>query len=120
MTAGDNDTPEMAAYLKQRAREGRGDGHYEVDFYPWPAVSRYTMIAKVLADAKDGSAEAGLIPCCIEKSGNITVRTRENGGEEVLDFIRRQTDGADLGVELVWNEDGTFVHMKEKQRRGRD
>ena len=103
MTAGYNDTPEMIAYLKQRAREGRGDGHYEVDFYPWSAVSRYTMIAKVMVDEEDGSVEAGLIPCSIEKSG-----------EEVLDFIRKQTDGANLGVELIWNEEGTFVHMKEK------
>lgn len=113
MTAGYNDTPEMIAYLKQRAKEGRGDGHYEVDFYPWSEVSRHTMIARVLVD-EDGSMEPGLIPCYIEKNGTITVRTRENGGDEVLDFIRRQTDGANLGVELVWNEDGTFVHMKEK------
>lgn len=114
MTAGYNDTPEMIAYLKQRAKEGRGNGHYEVDFYPWSAVSRYTMIAKVLVDEEDGTIESGLIPCYIEKSGNITVRTRENGGEEVLDFIRKQTDGANLGVELTWSEDGTFVHMREK------
>jgi poly-gamma-glutamate synthesis protein (capsule biosynthesis protein) len=114
MTAGYNNTPEMIAYLKQRAKEGRGNGHYEVDFYPWSEVSRYTMIAKILVDEK-GNVEPGLIPCYIEKSGNITVRTRENGGEEVLDFIRKQTDGANLGVSLEWNEDGSFVYMREKE-----
>lgn len=111
MTAGHNDTPEMIAYLKQRAREGRGDGHYEVDFYPWSAVSRYTMIAKVLVD-KNGVVDSGLIPCYIEKSGNVTVRTRDNGGQEVLDFIIKQTDGANLGVKFQWSEDGAFVYMR--------
>lgn len=113
MTAGHNDTPEMIAYLKQRAKEGRGDGHYEVDFYPWSPVSRYTIIAKVLADS-NGVTEYGFIPCYIEKDGSITVRTRENGGQEVLDFMIRQTDGADLNVKLEWSQDGTFVYMHEK------
>ena len=111
MTAGHNDPPEMIAYLKQRAREGRGDGHYEVDFYPWSEVSRYTMIAKVLVD-KNGVVDSGFIPCYVEKSGNVTVRTRDNGGQEVLDFIIKQTDGANLGVRFQWSEDGTFVYMR--------
>lgn len=111
MTAGYNDTPEMIAYLKQRAKEGRGDGHYEVPFYPWSAVSRYTMIAKVLVN-KEGVVKSGLIPCYIEKSGNIVPKTRDTGGQEVLDFIRKQTDGANLGVNFEWSEDGTFVCMR--------
>ena len=113
MTAGHNDTPEMIAYLKQRAREGRGDGHYEVDFYPWSPVSRYTIIAKVLTD-DSGVTEFGFIPCYIEKDGNITLRTRDNGGQEILDFMVKQTDGANLNARLEWSDDGTFVWMREK------
>ena len=111
MTAGHNDTPEMIAYLKQRAREGRGDGHYKVDFYPWSEVSRYTMIAKVLVDEK-GIVDSGFVPCFIEDSGNVVLRDRSHGGQEVLDFIVRQTDGANLGVKFEWSRDGSFVHMK--------
>jgi len=111
MTAGHNDTPEMVAYLKQRAKEGRGNGHYEVDFYPWSEVSRYTFIARVTV-GKSGIAECGLIPCYIEKSGNVAVRTRESGGDEVLDFVRKQTEGAGFRVEFAWDGDGTWVHMK--------
>ncbi len=114
MTAGYNDTPEMVAYLKQRAKEGRGDGHYEVPFYPWPEVSRYTMIARVMAD-KNGVTECGFIPCYIEKSGNIVVKTRDEGGQEVLDFIIRQTDGANLNAALRWSDDGSYVIMEEKE-----
>ena len=110
MTAGHNNTPEMIAYLKQRAREGRGDGHYEVEFYPWSQVSRYTMIAKVLVD-ENGIVESGFIPCYIEKSGNVTVKNRVNGGQEVLDFVFKQTEGAHLGVSFEWSEDGTFISM---------
>ena len=110
MTAGHNNTPEMIAYLKQRAREGRGDGHYEVEFYPWSQVSRYTMIAKVLVD-ENGIVESGFIPCYIEKSGNVTVKNRVNGGQEVLDFVIKQTEGAHLEVSFEWSEDGTFISM---------
>lgn len=113
MTAGYNDTPEMIAYLKQRAKEGRGDGHYEVPFYQWSEPSRYTMIAKVMAN-KDGMTECGFIPCYIEKSGNIVVKTRDHGGQEVLDFILRQTDGANLNAALRWSDDGSYVIMESK------
>ena len=110
MTAGYNDTPEMMAYLKERARQGRGDGHYKVDFYPWSEKSRLTIIAKVIAD-KTGVLECGFIPAYIEDSGNVVIKDRGNGGQEVLDFMRAQTDGASLGVRLEWSEDGSFVKM---------
>ena len=99
----------MLAYVT--TREGRGGGHYEVPFYPWSESSRYTMIAKVLVN-KDGVVDSGLIPCYIEKSGNVVPRNRENGGQEILDFIKKQTDGAFLGVSFEWSEDGTFVYMR--------
>ena len=129
MTAGYNDTPEMVAYLKERARQGRGGGHYKVDFYPWSEKSKLTIIARVLAD-KEGNLECGFIPAYIEDSGNVVVRTRDDGakagsagkpgvgntaqagsGRDVLDFMRAQTDGADLGVKLDWSEDGTYIRM---------
>lgn len=110
MTSGYNDTPEMVAYLKERARQGRGGGHYKVDFYPWSEKSRLTIIAKVLAD-KNGVLECGFIPAFIEDSGNVVIKNRENGGQDVLDFMRAQTDGAGLGVKLEWSDDGSFVRM---------
>jgi poly-gamma-glutamate synthesis protein (capsule biosynthesis protein) len=110
MTSGYNDTPEMVAYLKERARQGRGGGHYKVDFYPWSEKSRLTIIAKVIAD-KSGVVECGFIPAYIEDSGNVVVKNRDNGGQDVLDFMIAQTDGADLGVKLEWSEDGSYVKM---------
>ena len=124
MTAGYNDTPEMVAYLKERARQGRGGGHYKVDFYPWSEKSRLTIIAQVLAD-KEGNLECGFIPAYIEDSGNVVVLRRDDAGtidggqrscsktaQEVLDFMRAQTDGANLGVKLDWSEDGKYIVMK--------
>ena len=110
MTSGYNDTPEMIAYLKERAKQGRGGGHYKVDFYPWSEKSRLTIIAKVIADKK-GVVECGFIPAYIEDSGNVVVKNRENGGQDVLDFMIAQTDGAELGVKLEWSEDGSYVKM---------
>lgn len=111
MTAGYNNTPEMIAYLQQRKKEGRGDGHYEVPFYPWSEVSRYTMIAKVVVD-KNGVVESGFIPCYIEKTGNVVPKTRNNGGEDILEFVKKQTEGANLKVKFQWNEEESFVYMR--------
>ncbi len=110
MTAGHNTTPEMEAYLRQREKEGRGGGHYKVDFYPWSEKSRLTIIARVLAD-RHGILECGFIPAFIEDSGNVAVRNREDGGEAVLEFMREQTNGAGLGVRLEWSADGSYIRM---------
>jgi len=108
LTIGYNDTPEKLAYLVQRNKEGRGDGHYEVDFYPWPPYSRLTILPRVLANKK-GLVECSFIPCYIEKSGNVVPRTRLDGGQEVLDWIIKQTEGSELGTKYQWSEDGTYV-----------
>ena len=113
LTLGYEDTPEKEAYLIQRAIEGRGNGHYEVDFYPWPPISRLTIFPVVLAD-KQGVVESRFIPCYIEKSGNVVPRTRENGGQEILDFVIKQSEGAKLGTCFEWSEDGTFVSIHRK------
>lgn len=110
MTAGYNDTPEMLAYLKQRAKEGRGDGHYEVPFYPWSELSRNTVAATVRVD-EAGHLECGFVPCYIEKDGNIVPKTKSDGGQQVLDFIQQQTSGANLNARFEWTEDGTAVRM---------
>ena len=44
-------------------------------------------------------------------SFNVVVKNRDNGGQDVLDFMVAQTDGAYLGVKLEWSEDGSFVRM---------
>lgn len=111
MTAGKNDSPEMIAYLKQRAIEGRGGGHYRVDFYPWSEISRLTGIAQVLID-KDGNTENYFIPCYIEDSGAVVPKNRFDGGQEVFDFLLKQSEGAGLSARLSWTEDGLKIFFK--------
>ncbi len=111
MTAGKNDTPEMLAYLKQRAKEGRGGGHYRVDFYPWSEISRLTGIAQVLID-KNGNTENYFIPCYIEDSGAVAARNKFDGGQEVFDFLLKQTEGAGLSAQLSWTEDGSRIFFE--------
>ena len=106
-----NDTPEMIAYLKVREKEGRGGGHYKVDFYPWSELSRLTGLAQVYID-KEGNCENYFIPCYIEDDGSVTPRSRDNGGQAVFDFLKKQTDGAFLGAELSWTDDGNKIVVK--------
>lgn len=111
MTLGHNNTPEMLRYMERRAEEGRGGGHYETDYYPWDKASLNTMIAKIKL-TKDGVTEFGFIPALIDKEAVPRIKTLENGGEEVLDFIKKQSDGAKLGASFEWSEDGTWVKFK--------
>lgn len=111
MTAGHNDTPEMVRYLKQRAAEGRGDGHYPTPHYPWAPVSLNTMIAKV-SFTKEGVCAAGFVPCLIDATAVPRVKNRADGGEAVLDFVRKQTDGARLGTQFEWSQDGSWVQLR--------
>ena len=41
----------------------------------------------------------------------MSVRRRDDGGDAVLDFMRAQTDGANLGVRLEWSDDGSYIRM---------
>ncbi|MDO5331859.1 MAG: CapA family protein, partial [Bacillota bacterium] len=111
MTAGHNDTPEMVAYLKQRAKEGRGNGHYKVDFYPWSEKSRITGIAKVYVD-KDGNCENSFIPCLIEDNGHVVPKTKEDGGQAIFDFLKAQSEGAGLTARFEWSKDGKEIIFK--------
>jgi hypothetical protein len=111
MTAGNNDSPEMVAYLKQREKEGRGGGHYRVDFYPWSEISRLTGIAQVLID-KDGNTENYFIPCHVEDSGVVVPKNRFNGGQKIFDFLLEQSEGAGLSARLSWTADGSKIVFK--------
>ncbi len=111
MTAGRNNVPEMLAYLKVREAEGRGGGHYETDYYPWDRDSLNTMIAKIIV-SEDGVVDFGFIPALIDSEAVPHIKPRSNGGEEVLDFIIRQTAGAGLGAKFEWSEDGSWVRFR--------
>lgn len=110
MTAGYNDTPEMVKYLKLRAAEGRGDGHYPTPYYPWDKVSLNTMVAKVVV-SKEGVKDFGFIPALLDDKAVVHIKNRENGGEEVLAFVKKQTEGAHLGAGFEWAEDGRWVRF---------
>lgn len=111
MTAGHNTSPEMLNYLKIRAAEGRGDGHYETDFYPWDKGSLNTMIAKLMVD-KNGVTDFGFIPALIDSGAVPRIKNRDNGGEQILDYVVRQTEGSGLSTGFEWSEDGSWVRFR--------
>jgi poly-gamma-glutamate synthesis protein (capsule biosynthesis protein) len=111
MTAGYNNSPEMAQYLKLRAAEGRGDGRYPNPCYPWDKLSLNTMIARVTV-ARDGVREFGFIPALIDEKAVVHIKSRDSGGEAVMDFVRGQTDGARLGATLRWSADGKWIRFE--------
>lgn len=84
----------------------------EVLHYPWEDNSRFSLIAKVIAN-EYGIVEAGYIPCYIEKDTTApTPRTRESGGQEVFDHIRQMSDDSNLKTKFFWSEDGSWILCK--------
>lgn len=111
MTKGYNTTPEMLKYLKIREAEGRGGGVYDTPYYPWDKDSLNTMIATIMVD-KNGVTDFGFIPALIDSEAIPRIKTKENGGQEVLDYIIKQTKGAGLTTDFEWSEDGTWVKFR--------
>lgn len=108
MTPGHNETDEMKAYMERRVREGRGQASYDPPYYPWGPESLPTMIARFEVD-EDRKVQAGFIPCKIDKTGAVQIYNRENGGEEILEFVRGLSGDMNFKTKFEWAEDGTWV-----------
>ena len=84
----------------------------EYPTYPFHPESIYNIFADVRIE--DGKVvRTGAVPAIVGKDGAPHVVTRENGGEEVMLYLKKITDGAGLNVDYSW--DGSLIVFREKQ-----
>jgi len=76
----------------------------EYPTYPFHPDSIYTIIAKCYIEGKR-IVRTGFIPAIVNKEGIPIVVGRENGGQEVLDYMISITEGANINGEFCWDGD---------------
>ena len=73
--------------------------------YAFNEGSRYVLIAKAVF-GPEGFEEARMIPCYIDGDGAPVPKTRDDGGQEVLDHVLALNKIEQLGTTFTWTEDG--------------
>ncbi|AOT69811.1 CapA family protein [Geosporobacter ferrireducens] len=98
-----NDSPERIAWAQRREKLFGFKPDPETPHYPFNPESRNTFIAKVMIQ-EDGPIISGLIPCRIDKSGAPHVLNRDNGGQEIVDYVEQISKAEKLKIQLVWED----------------
>lgn len=81
--------------------------------YPFHPESVNTVAAKCIVE--DGKiVETRYVPMLVDKEGVTRVVTRENGGQQVFDYMKKITDGAGLNAAFEWVGDEVRIQAKEK------
>lgn len=79
--------------------------------YPFHPEAIYTMAGKCIVE--DGKiVQTRYIPMIVERDGVTRTVTRENGGQEVFDYVQKITEGAELNAAFAW--DGDEIVISEK------
>lgn len=76
--------------------------------YAFNENSRHVLIAKGIF-GPDGLEEARMIPCFIDEIGQPVPLTRENGGQAVVDYVRKLNELEQLKTEFRWTDDGKEI-----------
>ena len=76
--------------------------------YPFHPESVYTMAARCIVE--DGKImQTRYIPMIVTPDGVTNVVTRENGGQEVFDYVKKITEGAELNAKFAWDGDEVVI-----------
>jgi hypothetical protein len=62
---------------------------------------------------QDGVVQAGYIPCLIDQQVRPEPVTRDNGGQQVFDYIATISAEAGLKTQFAWNDAGDVVIVSE-------
>lgn len=90
--------------LREHAGAGRAQIDPEYPTYPFEAHARNAMISKFdVRDRRLGSIR--VLPCIINKQGQPEVHGHDAGGEQVLEHLRKVTEGAGLNAKFEWSGD---------------
>ncbi|MBW8382196.1 MAG: CapA family protein, partial [Youngiibacter sp.] len=79
--------------------------------YPFHPDSIYSIIAKCIIE--DGKiVQTGFIPLIVSKAGISEVVKRADGGEKVMEYMKKITESAALNAEFEWIEDEIVIKEK--------
>jgi poly-gamma-glutamate synthesis protein (capsule biosynthesis protein) len=76
----------------------------ETPEYPFHPESRTTMLARIVVE-RDGTLNAGYVPCVINRRSQPEVVGRGERGRAVFDYVERITREAGFDTEFTWQGD---------------
>ncbi|MEW2507748.1 CapA family protein [Amycolatopsis sp. NPDC047767] len=102
----------LTTRMRSRLRERPGSAADHIDpaypNYPFPPESRKAMLATI--DLRGGAvSRLGLVPCLIDPHGVPVPVSREAGGEDVVGYLRKATEGAGLNAKFDWDGDEVVI-----------
>jgi poly-gamma-glutamate capsule biosynthesis protein CapA/YwtB (metallophosphatase superfamily) len=103
-----NQSTDRLAYARSRASLFGFTPDPDMPTYPFHPDSRHTIIARCALEA-DGTLSAGFTPCYIDRTGRPEPVRAEQGGERVLEYVRRITAQAGFDTALEWDGDGVRI-----------
>lgn len=77
------------------------------EYYAFHPDSRHTMVARCEVDPATGRVSAGFVPCWIDTEARPVPLARDEGGEDVVAYIRDISEQAGLSTTYTW--DGSVV-----------
>lgn len=83
----------------------------EYPTYPFHPESIYSMIAKCIIE-NGKIVETRFVPLIMNKAGMPEVVNRDNGGDKVMDYMKKITDGAGLNSTFEWHGDDILIKEK--------
>jgi poly-gamma-glutamate synthesis protein (capsule biosynthesis protein) len=86
----------------------------ETPNYPFPKVSRKSMIGKIEVEDKK-VVQVGFYPVYIDKEGRPILQTKNDAlGQEVHDYMVKVTAGAHLNAAYEWKGDNEIVAFERR------
>ena len=80
----------------------------EYPTYPFHPEAIYTCAAKCVVE-NGKIVSTSYIPMIVNKKGVTETVTRENGGQEVFDYMKKITEGAGLNAKFEWDGDEILI-----------
>jgi poly-gamma-glutamate capsule biosynthesis protein CapA/YwtB (metallophosphatase superfamily) len=102
----------LTTRMRSRLREQPGAAADQIDpaypNYPFPAESRMAMLATIEFTGGTRS-RLGLVPCLVDPHGVPHPVSRSDGGQDVVDYLRRATAVAGLNAAFDWDGDAVVI-----------
>lgn len=103
LTPGDADSPERRNWARRRKELFGFEPDPTMPFYPFHPESRNTIIAALRPEV-DG-VRAGFVPCRIDDAGRPVPVARDDGGQQVADYLLGISARAGFSITTAWRDD---------------
>ncbi len=82
--------------------------------YPFHPEAVYTVLARCVIE-NGQITKTGCVPAIVGKDGVTRVVTKSDGGQDVMEYLKKITEGAGLNAVYQWSADGRVIEISERK-----